>query len=540
MNLRREAVGLLEFLGTRLEAGLPKVRAAECAAECVMDFHDFPKAIGFLEYALRELNALRPLKNVDDAAKPGERAPFTPAQARMDRRLRRALAHARQRLDESLYGEGYVAYRHAQSVRERGAWSEALLRYEELVTEHPDTVYAEAAKCYRIPCLLQLATEEGEKSHRDEIEKARARVDETKERLKNAKKQKVGKVAVRQLDNQLATASQLLKRLLDIETGPRALQDAAAGVEAAIRENVHGLYRGEMMLTLGRFWLEERLDASKGRAWLERAEPWFSDVQKVDADLAAFDVPDRARKVSAPPPTERVRDRFGNRVTVNPKSDQVFNRRTSPWYLTRMHREAVLLLGLVAYAENDMAKARGYWDRLPEVDPYFAEAGPGTVHGRLQWNLENNEGALYATSGEMKSFKRSRRRLAVYLGDLAYENEDPAKARRFYETVLEDPKEKLSKNERAYLTYAAFASRCWDDKGGQATKYMQDRMDAVLGTPSEGRARLALAAQLCSSHTTEERKKGWEMARKLARSKKHGKYAEKAKIIVEWMEGEGR
>jgi hypothetical protein len=95
----------------------------------------------------------------------------------------------------------------------------------------------------------------------------------------------------------------------------------------------------------------------------------------------------------------------------------------------------------------------------------------------------------------MENFKDPKRRLAVLLADLYYLAEEPAKALVMYRLIESGSLGTLSYNEKAYICFAIFSCSCWD-KSIDEIAYLEPKLKAFVGTPSETRVALGFANRL--------------------------------------------
>ncbi|MBP5234284.1 MAG: hypothetical protein J6333_12885, partial [Planctomycetes bacterium] len=155
----QEALAIIERVGADFTGG-NRVAAAETAGDLnfrnaaysrAVEFYDF--AIGYLDHAM---GTEKPDSRSDEGAYARE---FSEYENALRARLARKRGDAQRQLEAEQYGSDWVAYRDAtREDWERHDPASAYLEYQKIVKEWPDTVYAEAARCYAIKCLLALAT----------------------------------------------------------------------------------------------------------------------------------------------------------------------------------------------------------------------------------------------------------------------------------------------------------------------------------------------------------------------------------------------
>lgn len=431
-----------------------RVLAAECGGDLAdqMRLHD--KAIDFYQYALKALAALRTEQETDSSQSVRI---YSGEQRIIKARVERKLWQTRQRLEASRYGPDWVAYRDAERLRLGGepSYLEAHLRYEDIIQQWPDSLYAEAAKCYSIKTLLALADDDAYVRSLVVVDELEKRVAVARNREETARKAKVAKAALRELDGEVQELQRRLRRLRGVPSGKRAMKTAEAALERFVAENEWGLYRGEAIAALGDYHFEVALDPVEAGRHYARAERWFMDVRKIDADLAAFAVPEQAADVAAPPGTTFALDGLGNIRNINPKIGDIVNRQSSPIYLNEQMSAVSRQLGFLAFFEGDMETARAHFDRLQETDMqvrYLKGIDGPNMHHRLVVRCQ--QGTLRRADPEdLRSFGNRKRLLLVSMADFFAETEQPYKAQKILRALLAGEHGKLSRNEEAYVRF---------------------------------------------------------------------------------------
>ncbi len=485
-----EGLAVIDRFGRRFE-GEDRVLSFECLGDLDMKARLLEKAVAAYESGVGLLASIKSASLTDEWRK------------ELDERLRTKFAKARRLLDADRYGAGFVAYREAETARRVDkSFIEAVPLYDALLIEFPETVYAEAAKCYRNASLLELARLDGPgaKEHAA-ISKAEAVFEKAKKRIEVARLAKVPEEALGELKAAATTAEGRVCKLRSAFYGAKALASAEVAVEAAFEEAPYGLYRGEMLLDMADYQLESALDENAAERLYRRAADWFDKVKDIDNTLRLYEIPGQAKAVAAPPPKRREVDALGNILEAPHPVGDVFNRRSCDWYGSRMRERAALRLGLLACHRSDFVAARREWGALPRIDPFYAwceDQRRGSAFNRLLWNLDHNGGCLYATPAEMKAFKNPGRRLVTLVADLSYECEEREKALAAYNELLDGRHGELTRMEQAYLLYAKSACLAWVGKPGEDVQFMKSHLDDFRGTPTDPRALLGLANRMAA------------------------------------------
>jgi len=492
----QQAIEIIDTIGQKYEDET-RVLAAECGADLFIQMRMYERAIEFYGFAL---NVLETLKQKEYDPGKGERVFFSEEQVILRNRLQSKYGIAQRLFDEDRFGPDWVAYRDAQRLHFAGRYLEAYFSYMEVVDQYRDSVYGEAATCYLIEILCKM-------SDRENIKDAAETFKTKQKELETAKLLvQYGEVA-REPETMMQTrrdsARQLEKMILlwkSMPLGNNAILAAEKYTEQFIERDKYGLYRGEVMLTVGLCWLETFIDREKGEPWIIRAHEWFDEVKQLDNALLKLEVPDRSKAVSTPPPTERVTDEWTNIVFSRLNPGDLFNRRECKWYLDSKIKDAVLWMGFFAFADDDLETAKTYWEKIAEIDAEYNRTimetrGTGTTSSRLLYFLETRPGTLHATMEELKAFKDKNRRFAVLLADCAYVAENRSMAKTIYQKLENDSLGKLSRNEKAYVTYAIFSCMCWNPNEDEIA-YIGTKLRVFEGTPTEKRALVGYANRI--------------------------------------------
>jgi len=316
--------------------GIAAVLVRIACADVVELAPDYDKAIAWLHEAV----TLGDRWSTPPAASVGERPQvpdgahrWPPVRAEIVSRLK-SLAH---KADVARWGEDFVLYRAAQTARKadhplardftdtsrlypgRGAGrvpipdaddAVALARYDRLIAEAPDTVYAEAARLYRTFCLARLG-----------------RADEA----------------------------------------VKALESFAAAVPM-------GLYRGEALLTLGDLYLQSQWAPAAAKPYYVQALAWCENAAAVKDGARLYAVPSKASVPTAPPKDWQTMNSNGIVSGAAFAPGAVVNRLSAPWYLDWLRAELRFRLGFLACLAGDWNDARMHWQAVASHDPQLARA----------------------------------------------------------------------------------------------------------------------------------------------------------------------
>jgi tetratricopeptide (TPR) repeat protein len=480
-----------------------RVLAAECGADLFIRMQMYQKATEFYRFSLDVLETLKKREYDENSH---ERFFFSEEQQILQNRLSEKLSIAQRLYEIEMFGPDWIAYRDAQRLHFEGRFLEAYFAYLEIVEAFPDSIYGEAATCYLIEILCKLADKDNIKNAAETFKQKRQELDTAKLVVKVGERFRDPEELMEPRRNNVARLEKAISLWKSIPLGETALTAAEKYTEEFIERDKFGLYRGEAMLDVGLCWLETFLEPEKAEPWLLRANDWFDEVKKLDVALNKLEVPDKSKTVSQAPREERFTDEWTNVRMSQPGPGHLFNRRECKWYLSSKHKEAVLWLGLIYFARGDMSNAKAQWGQIAEIDKEYNKLiadtrGTGTTSTRLLYFLETKPGELHATKNELKAFKDEHRRFAVLFADCAYVAENQSLAEKIYRKLDEGALGQLSKNEKAYVSFAIFDCLCWDTNRNE-NDFLESRWTVLEGSPSEKRALMGYANRIDKASVT--------------------------------------
>jgi hypothetical protein len=332
----------------------------------------------------------------------------------------------------------------------------------------------------------------------------------------------------------LATVEQRLVRLKSVPTGPQAVQVAERMAQAFVKENEFGLYRGEVLVELAEYALERELLPEKGMRRYTQAWAWLEQVGAMDAALESFDVPGKAKAVSAPPAVEEKQDYFGNFKREGIQIGAVVNRRTCGWYLDDLREKTALAMGFLEFCKKRQEAALAWFDKVVALDQktgYLQSRGEWNNYRRMKWGAEN--GYLYAYPQEL-SLYGGRQRFAVLLGDFYYCTERFATSQEIAERLLTGELGKLTPREREYPQYLLGSSLYWTRGRKEAFLAYEKILEKREGTFTEDRAAFAAANISPFTRDAEMIERGYMYLDEIATSNRKNEYTLLARLNYGW------
>ncbi len=389
------------------------------------------------------------------------------------RRLKAQLAKAERLADIDRYGEEFVRYRDAERLRRvHHNFAEARAVYAEIVKKWPETIYAEASRLYAAKCLV-----------------AMGKTDEAKRELH----------VFRQSDP-------------------------------------YGLYRGEAAVEMGRIALEHDLAPTAARGAFLLAETWLHEVQnRQPLAIDRLAVPEKARKVTAPPRREKSVDFWGNVKKNAIEPGQLVNRHTCPWYLDDLKEQCAMYLGFLAFVGGKKDEALGQYKKILDCDPQTRRLDTSGVvndYSRLKFGVDH--GYLVAYPKELAVYQQKpRQRLAVLLMDFYHVTQRFEDSARLAQRMLKGDFGPLTPQAREYPQLIYAKSLYWRSGRGSAFHEYMRVVDMGRGQfLTFTQCRAAFCAGNVARNATEPavRAAGHKLLGRLAATGKKNKYVCEARI----------
>jgi tetratricopeptide (TPR) repeat protein len=458
LALGKNNVALVIFDWTASKAqGEPLVLAAEGCGKALMALKDFRRAVECFDFAVKAVKSI-----ADDYG----------TYDKLTARLRQELARARRLADTDLYGEDFVLYRDAETLRRiQKKYPEARQTYQAILKRFPDGPYADASTLYAAMCLI-------------EMEKP---------------------------------------------------QEAGRELVALWHANRYGPYAGEAMLELGRIALEYDLQPKAAKGCFLFLDAWFQEFRNqppLEIEKRSA-VPEAARKVTTPPAKEKYVDFWGNVKKSEIKPGMLINPDTCPWYLDDLKEQMAMYLGFLCFVEGDKEGALAWYKKILECDPATRRldtAGEWNDYSRLKWGAEH--GYLYAHPEELALFKDPRQRLGVLLVDLHYCTERNDEGIALCRRLLKGGAGPMRAPQRDYVWFAMGSSLQRSGRYAEALDAFEQVLQVRDGTHSERRAALGAGQLAVRNRDPKVRQRGLAHLEALAGSPGAGPYRYMAMIAI--------
>jgi len=303
------------------------------------------------------------------------------------------------------------------------------------------------------------------------------------------------------------------------------------------RSDPYGLYRGEAAVEMGRIALEHDLAPKPARGAFLLAETWLHEVQnRKPLNIERLAVPEKARKVTAPPQREKSVDFWGNVKKNAIEPGQLVNRHTCPWYLDDLKEQCAMYLGFLAFVEGKKDEALAQYKRILECDPQTRRLdteGVSNDYSRLNWGAQH--GYLVAYPQELVAFKDSRQRLAVLLADFYYVTQRWDKAMEISRRLLKGEFGRLVGAARQYPQFAVAQATFWaEGREAAVREYLKVLVGAGQGFQTLTQFRAAFCAANLGRHSKDEavRKRARDLLVALVRSPQQNDETYKARVTL--------
>jgi tetratricopeptide (TPR) repeat protein len=376
-----QALTLFDWMAANSQ-GTELILAAEGCGKALMGLKEYGKAAEALDFAVRRINAAP--YGLDEPA----------------RRIKALLKEAQRLRDIGLYGEDFVLYRDAETLRRiQKKPKEARAAYLDLMKRFPDGPYAEASQLYAAMCLAET------------------------------------------------------DKIAEAERELTALRQA----------NPYGPYGGEAILELGRIALERHLNPGAARGCFLLLDTWIQEVRSRPVlNITRLAVPAAALKVTTPPQDEKYTDFWGNVKKSAVKPGMLVNPKTCPWYLDDLKEQMAMYMGFLCFVEGKKDEALAWYAKILECDPATRRMQTDETANdftRLKWGAEH--GYLVAYPQDLAIYKDARQRLAVLLTDFYYVTQRWDKAAEMPRLLLKGEFGPLTGRSREYPQFALAQATYW-------------------------------------------------------------------------------
>jgi len=528
LGRQQDALAVFRQMAEKNRENLAEVLSSEGGGDLHCQPGQYEKAVGFLEYALKTARHLISYLNDD---------PFGEARHAQGR-IEKKLVAAKRLWDVERYGEGFVDYKAAETLRRKERrFLDAFLAYATLQEKYPKTIYEAAGQSYQGKCMLALADPAEEKKAREAIAKAEKAYEGDAKLLaamqKDHKELAKNKQLIQGLREFIEAERAELAAMKAVPLGKAASVAVQKQVEAMLKENEWGLYCGELLCDLAHFAFERQLDPEESEKRYSRAWAWLEKVEQVDVDLAAYEVPDKAREASRPPQQECRRDEFGNLKDEDVPIGALVHRRCCPWYLNDLREKCALALGFLCCYRGEKERAIAWYDKLASLDEKTArlanQKSPNNCT-RMTWGAEH--GYLYAHPEELRLFEK-KLRFPVLAADFFYCTDRFGKAGRIAERLLSGEFGKLMPEQRDYAWFLKASAVYWTDKKMAFLLY-EKVLETRENTYTEDRAAFILGNMAVWVRDNDLIRRGLAYQRDLAHSGRRNEFVYKAKIEYGW------
>ena len=434
------ALEIANMLGEKYES-YSRVLTSESIGDFLVIAKDYQRSMKIYTYGLKYLDSI-----VSEEWSPYDRM--------LQTRLKKRISRLKRIMEIDRYGAGYFAYRDAELQRHKGASLTAILAYKDIQQDYPESIYAEASECYSIKCLLTLARYGVSAADKSNIKSVQGKIKSLKTRLALAKKAVLPKVKLDKIIVQIKKLDDRLKFYNQKRQKQTLYDQASKRTEAFIKKEKFGLYRGECLFDLALYQLEDQLNIKDAFIYFDRGYKWFNEAQKSRDILKKFNIPGKAKAITAPPRAEKKLDGWNNNVVkVKIEAGKILNRKDCNWYIDAYMAKFSKMLSFCHFYNKDYTTALNYIKTYSTHDSLERELNnkeePNSI-SRLLMAIDQKY--FRAEKNELDLFNR-RLQIAVLLGDFYYETENYAKCYEIRNRLYRNGYEKLSPNAASSANY---------------------------------------------------------------------------------------
>ncbi|MCF7853999.1 MAG: hypothetical protein K9N51_04310 [Candidatus Pacebacteria bacterium] len=259
-------------------------------------------------------------------------------------------------------------------------------------------------------------------------------------------------------------------------------REASRSLNRFVQNKPLGLYRGEALFTLGRRALDNELDLRRARKYFSDLLRWTDMVRRRDEETELYMVPDKAVSVTMPPQAP-LHLREGQLVDAELTPPMVINRKTAPWYLSRLDWQAAYYMGFFAFVEEDYRRASAYFQRAFKANKALQEqhkTSMGSLYRRLQ--IACKSGCLVCHPEELVAFKGTSRTI-ILLADFHAIQGRWERAEALYSSILSDSSH-YTKAHRACALRGLAELAVNRNQAGKAETLYRQIVDEYPRTPS--------------------------------------------------------
>ena len=446
----KSALNIIDSIGQKF-TDEARVLAAETAGDIYEKMQMKQKAVEIYTFGLQTLNTL---KKTGYRADRGEYTFFSEEQKIIKNRISSKLQKTKKSLETELFGPDWAAYRDAREKHFSEKFLSAYILYEKIIKDFSDSIYAEAARCYRIEILLKFADPSEISNLSKIIHSQQQKLLDLRKKLQRANSSR-NQNAIKKYQSKINELKEFLDYAATIPTGIKALELAEKEAEKFLSENETGLYRGEVLLNIAMCHLTVFFEPKKGEKWLMRTQNWLNNIKALTDSLENFQIPAASSEISKPVQKTFYRDEWGNLLDTKIKPGDLVNRQTCCWYLNQLTAETERFLGFLDFVRADMPAAMAHFEIMKEEDQKVIEAleqHEPNMYDRLVYYCEN--GIFRSAQKEDLKIFKGRHLFNIMLADFYATVEMFEKAWKLTDRFLKGEFGPYDKSQEAYLRFA--------------------------------------------------------------------------------------
>lgn len=409
-----------------------RVLAAECIADIYLATGRVNKSHEFLHYATELLDKINKGQYSEKTARRFDRQD----RDSVGRKIARKFNLNVRLTEDARFGADWSLYRDARRFHKDGDLVNAYLIYMELVRDHSETIFADAANCHAIEILTLRVSKDAVPKHEPLVKQWRDQLARAESSLQFETSRNADKTVLDHYRTRIVSLKGRIDGVTRIPEGAAALDLAEREAEKFIERNPKGPYRGEAMHHIGLARLKHNFDAAKAEPWLRRAEAWFHETGT--RSVSSMKVPGKAQNAA----------KLAADLRPGKQKPHDFAELQSTEHVTDIHKSTLLWLGVIVFAGKDHSQASILWKKRGDMTGDSA----GTISKHLSEKAAQGCNSSLARSSDALA-KNPQLHLAMHVADMHLALSNTAEAERLFQTVLNSKPGSANKHTAAYCVF---------------------------------------------------------------------------------------
>ncbi|NOY75980.1 MAG: tetratricopeptide repeat protein [Kiritimatiellaeota bacterium] len=210
--------------------------------------------------------------------------------------------------------------------------------------------------------------------------------------------------------------------------------------ERFIADKPRGLYRGDALMELARFYLERKWDWKKAGVYYEKALKWFRDAREERDAVDLYALPPKLASFASPDSPETTLDEWRRTRRRKIDSKEIVNRRTAPWYVSENEKECLFMTGFLLLESGKPEEALKRFSQVSSIDKNIAFLERKNFPNALMRLRSCCKTGYIVLPVKCRRLLSRKNKCRIFLAEFKYVLEDLDAAEKIYREVLNDPK----------------------------------------------------------------------------------------------------